>query len=475
MVFSSMIFLWVFLPITLVIYNLVGSRLKNVVLLIASLIFYGWGEPTYIWLMIISITINYVFGILIHIFHSKTMMKLMLTVCVVINLLILGYFKYFNFFTDNLNTIMGYQAISPRNIILPIGISFYTFQALSYVVDFYRSKINGGSLKVQKNIFDLALYISLFPQLIAGPIVRYEDVEAQIEKRRVTAVGFAYGIRRFVYGLSKKIMISNTLASVADEIFKLNISDTSTTMAWLAVICYSLQIYFDFSGYSDMAVGLGHMFGFKFMENFNYPYIARSIQEFWRRWHISLSTWFKEYVYIPLGGNRKGNFRTYVNLLIVFFATGMWHGASWNFIVWGLFHGFFLVIERWQVAKVLNKNPIKLLNHLYTLLVVMIGWVFFRAETLWQAFAYIKIMFIPTEANLEYNASLFMNNKVILALVLGVLLSGLVQQLIKPLKYYLYEEKNIYALDIVLLMPLLALCILIVASGTYNPFIYFRF
>lgn len=475
MVFSSMIFLWFFLPITLLIYNVIDKRYKNIFLLLASLLFYAWGEPKYCILMLLSIFINYTFGLLIYNEDSKNKRKFLLILSVIINLCILAYYKYFNFIANNFNLMFGKNIIPVREIILPVGISFYTFQALSYVVDIYRSKNNDGLLKAQSNINKLALYISLFPQLIAGPIVKYHDIQAQIDERQASIERVAYGIKRFILGLGKKVLIANTLAAVADDIFALQANDLTTSVAWLGILCYSLQIYFDFSGYSDMAIGLGEMFGFTFMENFNYPYISRSIKEFWRRWHISLSTWFKEYLYIPLGGNRKGKKRTYLNLICVFFMTGLWHGASWNFIAWGLFHGIFLVIERLWLGDLLKKNKFKALNHIYTILIVMIGWVFFRAEDMKYALIYIYKLFIPTKIESLYNAKMFINREIMIVLVLAILLSGVLQAIFPKFKELLYERNGIKILYALVLSIIFFACIVSVASSTYNPFIYFRF
>jgi alginate O-acetyltransferase complex protein AlgI len=424
--------------------------------------------------MLISIIINFYFGLVID--RSKQYYaKLLLLGCIAINLGTLGYFKYFGFFIHNINVLLGKQGADTRSIILPIGISFYTFQALSYVIDVYRSKLNGSSLKAQNNIVKLALYISFFPQLIAGPIVKYHDVEQQINNRSVNVEYMAYGIKRFIYGIGKKVLISNTMAVVVDDIFAIPMGQLGTGVAWLGIICYTLQIYFDFSGYSDMAIGLGKMFGFTFMENFNYPYVANSIKEFWRRWHISLSTWFKEYVYIPLGGNRKSLHKTYFNLMIVFFLTGLWHGASWNFIIWGVFHGVFLIIERIGFEKVLEKNKIKLFNHLYMLLIVMIGWVFFRAETVSQAGYYIKTLFSLTPGGIQYNIYQFVNTEIIATIIIGILLCGFLQSSIKKLKNMVYEYEKTYIIEIISMTVIFLLCITSMASGTYNPFIYFRF
>ena len=409
MVFSSMTFIWIFLPLLLLFYFVVKEKYRNIILLIFSLIFYSWGEPNYIILMLISIFMNYIFGITLDKFKSNKNKKVVLIFSILFNLGLLVYFKYFNFIVTNINNIIGKNIIPNTNILLPIGISFYTFQVMSYIIDLYREEI-----KVQKNLLNLALYISFFPQLIAGPIVKYKDIDAQLQKRSITIDKFSIGIKRFIYGLSKKVILANSLAYVADTIFNSNIQLINTPISWLGAICYTLQIYFDFSGYSDMAIGLGIMFGFEFMENFDLPYISQSITEFWRRWHISLSTWFKEYLYIPLGGNRKGKIRTYINLLIVFLATGIWHGAEWNFVAWGLFNGFFLIIEKIKLKELLDKNKFKFINHIYALLVVIFGWVLFRADNLKVALQYMKIMVIPSKQLTNFDISLILNPKNIL-------------------------------------------------------------
>ena len=343
MLFSSLTFVWFFLPALALVYYLApGRKLKNAVLLIASLLFYSWGEPRYVALVILSILFNYLFGLAIGRLGDRTGLKrAALALCIGANLCLLGYFKYFNFFLELAYTVMGKEGFIPRNIALPIGISFYTFQAVSYIADIYR-----GVKPVQKNIFRLALYISLFPQILSGPIVKYNELEPQIGERRESISMHAYGIRRFVYGLAKKMVFANMFGQVVDRIWGLPLEQLGTAVVWFTILLYSLQIYYDFSGYSDMAIGLGRMFGFTYQENFNYPYLSASISEFWRRWHISLSTWFKQYLYIPLGGNRKGLTRTCINLSVVFMATGLWHGASMNFICWGIYYGIFIVAER---------------------------------------------------------------------------------------------------------------------------------
>ena len=471
MVFSSMTFIWIFLPILLFVYYISKEKYRNIILLIFSLIFYSWGEPKYIVLMLISILVNYIFGRILDKCNKKKNKTIVLIFSIIFNLGLLVYFKYFNFIATNIDNIIGNNVIPNKNIVLPIGISFYTFQIMSYIIDLYR-----GDIKVQKNLLNLALYISFFPQLIAGPIVKYKDIDEQLQKRTVTIEKFSNGIKRFVYGLAKKVIFANTLAYIADTIFNSNIEFLNMPIAWLGAICYTLQIYFDFSGYSDMAIGLGRMFGFEFMENFNLPYISESITEFWRRWHISLSTWFKEYLYIPLGGNRKGKIRTYINLLIVFFATGIWHGASWNFVVWGLFNGFFLVIERIKLKELLDKNKLKFINHIYALLVIIFGWVLFRADTLKSALQYMKIMISPSKQLVNFDTSLIINNRNIMMIIVVILFSGILQTIFNKLKNK-EKIKEIYHryFEVIVICLLMFVSIMMLASNTYNPFIYFRF
>tara|TARA_R110000737_G_scaffold68915_1_gene97225 strand:+ start:3078 stop:4463 length:1386 start_codon:yes stop_codon:yes gene_type:complete len=461
---------------------LLPEKAKNSFLLLASLFFYAWGEVYYVFLMLFSIVINYSFGLMIdHIDHQKRK-KIVLLFAVAANLAILISFKYINFIVDNLNVLLlnlEIKEISLMSIPLPIGISFFTFQAMSYVIDIYRKEA-----KVQKNIFDLALYIALFPQLIAGPIVRFHDVAEQIKHRIVTSALFFSGIQRFIYGLAKKMLIANPLGLVADNIFALPGGELTTGLAWLGIICYSLQIYFDFSGYSDMAIGLGRMFGFKFLENFNYPYISQSIQEFWRRWHISLSSWFRDYLYIPLGGNQKGALRTYINLMIVFVLCGLWHGASWNFLIWGVFHGAFLMAERAGLGLAIS-HLAQPLRHIYTIVVVMIGWVFFRAEDLPSSLNFLNKMFIPTTENSIYSVASFLDIKVMATLVIAIIISlHLCSKQNKAIISRLWlkngEGKNSWALvysalSISYLSCLFCACVIMVVSNSYNPFIYFRF
>ncbi|GKH33167.1 MBOAT family protein [Muricomes sp. OA1] len=468
MVFSSMVFMCVFLPVVLVLYYLLPTlRLKNFLLIIASLLFYAYGEPVYVLLMIFSIIINYLFGRTMAA-ANRSLKKGMLALSICVNLGFLVVFKYADMMIGTVNRQCG-MAIPEVRLALPIGISFFTFQAMSYVIDAYRQDV-----KVQKNLWNMILYISFFPQLIAGPIVKYHDIEKQITDRHADLKEIAEGMRRFIIGLAKKVLISNTVAVAADALFGTPIGEINIFSAWIAAIAYMLQIYYDFSGYSDMAIGLGHMFGFHFLENFRHPYVSGSVQEFWRRWHISLSTWFKEYLYFPLGGNRKGKLRTCLNKIIVFFATGLWHGANWTFVLWGLWHGAFLLLEEILPIK---KLP-KVFCHLYTLLVVCMGFVMFRADTITQGIQMIGKMFTGWDfsAGMINVAVSQMNPLFDLTVVLGVVGSI-------PLldKFRMLSEKAggkgraataaSYAGSFILLL----LCMLSLSSGTYNPFIYFRF
>lgn len=474
MVFSSILFLWALFPVILVIYYLPLPRSKaehrlkfqNFMLVVFSLFFYAWGEPKYIFLMLFSVLINFSFGLLI---EQKKQKSLLLAFCVAANLLLLGYFKYFNFFVEIWNQLAGSTAqLSVKTVALPIGISFYTFQALSYVVDVYR-----GENRAQKSFLYMMLYISFFPQLIAGPIVKYHDIERQIEDRRVTPDDFCYGIKRFIFGLGKKVILSNTFAEVVDLAFAYHPANLSRRLLWGTALLYMLQIYFDFSGYSDMAIGLGKMFGFSFQENFLLPYTATSIRDFWRKWHVSLSSWFREYVYIPLGGNRKGTVRTYINLVAVFFLTGIWHGAGWTFIIWGFYHGFFNILERCFLGKWMGKGRWNILEHIYTLFVVLIGWVIFRAPTFSYALDYIRYMFVPHECMLQ--AERFFSTKVTLYMIIGILGSGIVQSLLRQKNFRFAADSRISLAGMAGYMAVMWLSLMLLVNNTYNPFIYFRF
>ncbi len=466
MVFSSLVFLWKFLPILIIGYYVVNDKYKNILLLLGSLFFYAWGEPVYILLMLFSIIINWKIGLLIERFEKHRI--LLLIIDILINLGLLGYFKYFNFFVRIINAI-GNLNIRVKEIALPIGISFFTFQILSYIIDLYRREY-----QAQKSIINLALYISFFPQLIAGPIVKYKDVNEQLAHRVNTVEKTAEGIRRFCYGLGKKVILANVLAKYVDKIYGLNPSEITGMLAWSAAILYTLQIYYDFSGYSDMAIGLGKIFGFDFQENFSYPYLSLSIQEFWKRWHISLGTWFREYLYIPLGGNRKGKARTYINLTIVFFVTGLWHGASLNFVLWGLYHGFFLIIERMGLKRLLEKYHV--IAHIYALLIVVFGWVLFRAETLVQAGIMVKRMLLPWRY-VSTDIVLFPffdgGKKIMVICMIALCGCGVFQVLMSKLKI---ADKYINSVpELIFCTFVLFICLTMLASSTYNPFIYFRF
>ena len=469
MVFASMLFIWLFLPVTLVLYYLLSLTkkqvLKNLLLLLVSILFYAWGEPKYVVLLFISVAINYTGGLgIAWAGENSGARKAALFVTVLLNLLLLGYFKYYNFFADNLNGLLGGELIPVRDIVLPIGISFYTFQAMSYVIDLYR-----GKCLLQRSFWKLLLYIMFFPQLIAGPIVRYRDVAEQIDERHVDFDKFALGVTRFMVGFGKKVLLANTFAEAVDKVFSIPGLDISTAMAWYGMLLYSMQIYFDFSGYSDMAIGLGKMFGFDFLENFDFPYLSASIREFWRRWHISLSTWFKEYLYIPLGGNRKGKLRTYINLIIVFFATGFWHGAGWSFVLWGLIHGAFSILERLFLGKVLDKGgAMRYLSHVYCLIVVGLSWVLFRAEDLGLAMSYYGTMFSLRES-MSYGFLEIFDRECIAFSIVGILLCGV----ISPAVQLKIRESALFKSVLLPIIFFFGVCFLI--SGSYNPFIYFRF
>lgn len=464
MVFSSMVFLCVFLPAAFCLHLLLpGMRAKNFLLVVASLVFYAYGEPIYVILLVASSAGNYILARLTG--ECPKIRKLTMTLAVVINLGLLVIFKYSGFLVDTFNSVTG-AGIPVPQVRMPIGISFFTFQALSYVIDVYR-----GDASVQKNFGKVLLYISFFPQLIAGPIVKYHDVEAEINNRKQTPEKIGKGIRRFIAGLSKKVLIANTMGLVADNLFGAAATGITGPGAWLGAVSYMLQIYFDFSGYSDMALGLGMMFGFHFHENFDYPYISASIREFWRRWHMSLSGWFKEYLYIPLGGNRRGKFRTVVNKMIVFVCTGIWHGASFNFLFWGIYHGFFLMLE--EYIPFIGKKGGKLksfFQHVYALLVVCVGFVFFRADTMKQGCFWIREMF--TDFGWKASAmslTLQQLTPVYLVTLAAALVAAVpVNSMLKKYKWY---EGFTYVLS----LAGFALCVLSLAGGTYNPFIYFRF
>lgn len=466
MVFSSAIFLLMFLPIVFILNYFVKKEYSNSLLLLASLIFYAWGEPILILLMMASIVVNWIVGLII----GNTEMggagqKIALIIGVICDLGILGYYKYAGFFVSIINGIFHREILSDPMITLPIGISFFTFQAISYIADVYN-----GDTEASPRLVNVALYISFFPQLIAGPIVKYKDINKQIEDRFISWIAVSAGFKRFIYGLAKKVLISNVLGLCVDTIYAYDITVIDGQTAWIGALLYTFQIYYDFSGYSDMAIGLGKMFGFNIPENFNYPYLSRSISEFWRKWHISLGSWFREYVYIPLGGNRKGKVRTYVNLAVVFFLTGLWHGADFSFIVWGIYHGFFSIIERIGVKKILDKS--KIISTIYCFVVVNFGWVLFRADDTLTAFRYISRMIMPwRHVDLGIPPWNYSDNKTLFIGICAVIGMGIMK--LMPEKIICeWRDSVIEAIYCVLL---LILCLAAIASDTYNPFIYFQF
>lgn len=490
MVFSSVIFLMVFLPIVLLtasliylsLYSLKSNKfvILNLFLLLSSLLFYFWGEPKHIYIMLAVTFITYISGILINKLKYK---KIVLIVSIIFNLSILGYFKYYNFFMDLIGLDLVNFFLSENEkiksiveVALPLGISFYVFQSISYLIDVYK-----GEVKATYNFINFASYITLFPQLVAGPIVRYSHIEQELTYREITVERFSIGTSRFIMGLAKKLLIADTLGRVADAAFAVPNGELSAFSAWLGIISYSLQIYFDFSGYSDMAIGIGHMLGFKFPENFNYPYISKSVKEFWRRWHISLSTWFRDYVYIPLGGNRKGQFRSYINQIIVFFLCGLWHGASIMFVLWGLYHGFFLTLEK-MFPKLIEKLP-SVLKHCYVILMFMFGWVLFRANTFEQAVNYYKSLFGFYPEHIK-ESMVYLNafaGDYIIALIAGIILSTPVFPYLRS-KYQIIfnnagsvKKTAMAGISSLMILLLFLICIMPLFGSTFKSFIYFRF
>ena len=472
MVFSSVIFIFLFLPVFFATYFLTPVKHRNIILLLFSLLFYSWGEKWIVLVMVSSTVIDFFAAQVI----EKGNKKLGLFVSILANLGFLFFFKYFNFTFENFNFLLDKLGLYSSklsnlpNIALPIGISFYTFQTLSYSIDVYR-----GNVKANKNFIQFATYVTMFPQLVAGPIVRYSNIYKDLKTRNTSNSDIAIGIERFIVGLAKKVLLANTFAYVADEIFDIPNYALTSPIAWLGIACYSLQIYYDFSGYSDMAIGLGRILGFKFLENFQYPYISQSIKEFWRRWHISLSYWFRDYVYISLGGNRKGNLRTYFNLALVFFVTGLWHGASWNFVVWGFIHGLFIIIERIGFDKILIRlwKPIR---HFYAIFIAVNAWVFFRADDLQEAISYFSAMYGLNNASTGIvSLSKYVNSEFILTSIFGLLFCNPIYINIKSYLEKEYSNSIAVGLFVLILISLLILSIIYVSASSYNPFIYFRF
>ncbi|HXX56645.1 MAG TPA: MBOAT family O-acyltransferase [Nitrospirota bacterium] len=484
MVFSSPVFLFLFLPIVLTLVLIVPKlKARNALLLLSSLIFYAWGEPIFIFLALVSTLINYFLGLWVERSDDPARRKTAVTLAIALNIGLLAFFKYADFAVANVNSLLSkfhYRPMPLPHVLLPIGVSFFTFHALSYVIDIYRRK-----WKAANNPADVALYIFFFPQMIAGPILRWSAIAPQLARRVMTGTDFAEGVRRFVGGLTKKMVVANVVAVPARDIFALPSNELTTPVAWFGILCYTLQIYFDFSGYSDMAVGLGKMFGFEFLENFNFPYISQSIRDFWRRWHISLSTWFRDYLYIPLGGNRRSELRTYFNLIIVFFLCGLWHGASWPFVIWGLYHGLFLVLERTRFGSLVDKMP-RPMRHLYALFVVTLGWVLFRSETLSQAMGFFNAMFgFCSASGATQPLARYVTRQVAWSIGLGILFSAPLWPWIRDRYGRLVEaapeslQVPVFAtglfLETLLFVALLVISSAWLAGGTYNPFIYYRF
>lgn len=468
MLFCSLTFLFIFLPILTLIYYVSNNKYRNVILLIASLLFYAWGEPKYIYLMLISIGVNYVLALMIEKYFDKKIIKrIILIVSILFNLGLLFYFKYLGFTVTVINNISGAQ-LKTFNIALPIGISFYTFQILSYVVDVYK-----GEVKAQKNIITLGTYIALFPQLIAGPIVRYSTVEEQLQSRKLSFDKLSSGIKRFIVGLGKKVIIANNMAFIADTLLNSsNVLNYSWITILVAVLAYTFQIYFDFSGYSDMAIGLGKMYGFDFLENFNYPYISTSITDFWRRWHMSLSTWFRDYIYIPLGGNRCSRPRWIFNIFVVWLATGIWHGANWNFIIWGLYFFLLLMIEKLFIGKILNKLP-KLLRFVYAFILINIGWLIFRIEKLDLLINISKNLFTLKKGNIisDVARNYYLINNIPYFIFAIIFSFPIVKFIGSKIKNELLKT----TIQNLLLLLILLFSIVLLINNSYNPFIYFRF
>ena len=464
MVFSSILFLFYFLPAILIVYYLAPKKRRNLVLFIGSLFFYAWGEPVYVLLLVLSTVLNYFIGIAVEKAEpNPKIQKATLAAGVIVNLAVLVVFKYTDFLISMINTVLPHD-IPLTRITLPIGISFFTFQTMSYIIDVYRK-----NAKAQKKYIDFGTYVALFPQLIAGPIVRYNSIDEQLSRRRETIEGFTAGVKCFSAGLAKKVLIANNIGLLWEVISAAPVGEISVMSAWLGIVAYALQIYFDFSGYSDMAIGLGRMFGFEFEENFNYPYISKSITEFWHRWHISLSTWFKEYVYIPLGGNRVGKARLYLNLLIVWTLTGVWHGAGVNFLAWGLYYALILIIEKSLLRKFLQKLP-RAVGMIYSLLLVLVGWVFFASPSMSNAVDYLKAMFgigggALVDTTFKYNLTSYA----------VLLIIAVVAMLPYPKKIWdkFFKENNLVALIAVILVVLA--CTAYLVDSSYNPFLYFRF
>lgn len=467
MVFSSLLFMFIYLPVVLAVYYISPLKWRNLWLFIVNLVFYGWGEPVYIALMLFSISINYINAIMIDKYRDTNQRKArnFLTFNTVINLALLAFFKYFDLFAATINQIVGTEIVAPLGLALPIGISFYTFQTMSYPIDLYR-----GDTRVQKNFISFGTYVALFPQLIAGPIVRYRDVAEQLDYRVHSADKFSSGVRRFTIGLTKKVLIANNIGVLWDTYSAMPTTELTVVGSWIGIIAFTFQIYFDFSGYSDMAIGLGRMLGFEFLENFNYPYISKTVTEFWRRWHISLGTWFRDYVYIPLGGNRRGKYRQLLNIAIVWALTGLWHGANWTFMLWGMYYALFLIIEKLWLLKALDRAP-NFIGHIYTMIVAICGWVLFQLDSLAEVSSYYKSMFGFAEGGFFTSTDAYYLEAFAVMLIVCVIAST---PLLKNLFNRLPEKVRSVAAPVLVVAGLLIPTAYLVDSS-YNPFLYFRF
>jgi len=471
LVFSSLIFICVFLPINLLLYFIVKNQAwKNAILIISSLIFYAWGEPVWVIALLFSSVFDYFNGRNVEKYRGTSKAKFFLILSISGNLLILAAFKYSGFVVENLNSIFNISMNVPRTN-LPIGISFYTFQTISYVIDVYR-----GEVKAQKSMLKLLLFVSLFHQLVAGPIVRYKDIEAEIEDRNISLEGFSEGVNRFIIGLGKKVLIANTAGEIAVIFLGTDYDKLPVTGAWLGILLFAFQIYFDFSGYSDMAIGLGRMFGFTYKENFNHPYIAKSATDFWRRWHISLSTFFRDYVYIPLGGNRRLQAR---NLLVVWFLTGLWHGASWNFVLWGLYYFVFIAAEKWFLGKFLDKIPV-FFSRMYLIIIMLVGWVFFYHTDLSEAFRFIGVMFGNAASFTNSEVSLVFRSNAVFMVIAAIASTPIIKKLFEAVRNYTRSVMGMEKFMDGVLKPVVNIAILVVSiiflvGQSYNPFLYFRF
>lgn len=468
MVFSSLLFMFIFFPITIVLYFIAPKKLRNIVMLIVSLIFYAWGEPIYIFLMLFSAVFDFINGKLIYKFKDNKRNATIVLLCsLTVNLSMLCFFKYYGFLLGNVNTLFNLH-IEIHTLPLPLGISFYTFQSMSYIIDVYR-----GIVPAQKNFISYATYVAMFPQLIAGPIVKYRDIYKEIDERKESLSMFGDGVECFITGLGKKVLLANNIGILWTTIKASPVAEVSVLSAWIGIIAFTFQIYFDFSGYSDMAIGLAKMFGFKINKNFDYPYTSKSITEFWRRWHISLGSWFREYVYIPLGGNRTTRLKRYRNIFIVWFLTGMWHGASWNFIIWGLYYGIFVTIEKIFLSKWLEKRP-AIISHIYTMLIVTVGWALFEFDKTPQLFSFLKVMFgLSGNHVFDTKVLYYLYTNAVIFIIMILCATPLPKRLLNFIKHK-YQKISAFIVP-VMYFAIMFICTAYLVNQSYNPFLYFRF